>query len=332
MPARITSFGTRSDGHPVSAIHLDSGVLRATILTQGAILQDLRLAGTPWPLTLGCDRIEAYESMMGYYGAIVGPVANRIAGAEAEIGRTRHRFAANEGANLLHGGDTGTHAQSWTVIEGGTDSVRLGLTLPDGLGGFPGTRRITADYRLEGATLELCLSAQTDAPGLMNLAHHGYWNLDGSDTIEGHVLRVDADRYLAVDDQTLPLADPVPASGVFDLRAGRRLTLAEGFDHNFCLSDSALNAPRAVAELIGRKGVRMTIETTEPGLQVYDGRGIDTAPYPGHQGQPYRPWAGIALEPQRWPDAARHARFPSIAITPDRPYRQISRFVFARGD
>lgn len=325
----IRHFGTTTSGEAVESLRLQSGQLTAVVLTRGAVLQDLRLAGVPWSLTLGSDLLEAYKGPMAYFGAVVGPVANRIGGASATICGRASRFMPNEGPNLLHSGETGTHALIWQATESGPGFVRLSLDLPDGLGGFPGNREISARYEIEDDTLTLTLEAVSDRPTLMNLAHHGYWNMDGGTDTLGQRLKVAADRYLPVDAALLPVGGPAPVEGVFDLRERRTLDLTEGFDHNFCLAD-APRTPTFAAELTGTKGVRMSIETTEPGLQVYDGRGIDTAPYLGHSGVPYRHHAGIALEPQRWPDAAGRPDFPSILLTPGQTYRQITRFRFSR--
>ncbi|MBI1218453.1 MAG: galactose mutarotase [Rhodobacteraceae bacterium] len=329
MAAVIRPFGTTLTGESVDAIRLQAGELTAVVLTLGAILQDLRLAGAPYSLTLGSDLLAAYAGPMAYCGAIVGPVANRIGGAAATIAGRDYRFAANEGPNLLHSGATGTHARVWSVIDATASEVTLRLTLADGLGGLPGVREITAVYALAGSSLTLTLSAATDAPTLMNLASHGYWTMDGRADIRGQRLRVAADRYLPVDAALLPTGEARAVAGVFDLRDGRSLDLTEGFDHNFCLSD-AVRPLAFAADLTGESGVRMTLETTEPGLQVYDGRGLNTAPFPGHAGQPYGRCAGLALEPQRWPDAAAHPGFPPITLAPGQVYRQVTRFSFDR--
>ncbi len=303
-------FGTLRDGRAVQALDLASPDLRVTILTLGAILQDLRLTGVEAPLTLGSADLSAYEGAMRYCGAVVGPVANRIGGARAQIAGQACRFPPNEGANLLHGGATGTHAQIWGV-EALTDSAAtLSLTLPDGLGGFPGTRRITAAYSLDGPALTLDLTATTDAPTLMTLANHSFWRL-GGDGHAGHRLTVAADHYLPVDAAKLPTGEIRAVSGAFDLRAGRLLDGAEGFDHNFCLAP----APRALtraAELSG-PAAHLLLETTAPGLQVYSGNP-----------------AGVAMEPQFWPDAPGNPAFPAILLTPGQSFRQTSRWTFTR--
>jgi len=326
MTAEIRDFGHTRDGRQVQAIRLASPQLAVTVLTWGAALQDVRLAGIDRSLTLGGDRIEAYQGPMGYFGTVVGPVANRIGGARAVIAGQECRFPANEGTTLLHGGARGVQARHWALVAADAAGVQLHLVLEAGEDGFPGRRTITAEYRVDGAALTLTLTAVTDAPTLMNLAQHGYWNLDGTATVAGHRLRVLADAYLP-GAAGLPTGEVRAVHDGFELRAGRLLDLTEGHDHNFCLAD----APRAlteVAELTGTSGVSLRLATTEPGLQVYDGRTIATAPFAGHGGLPYAAHAALALEPQRWPDAPNNPGFPSIALNPGETYQQETRWTF----
>ena len=331
MTARIEEFGHTRAGQPVSRVWLEAGGLRAAVLTRGAVLQDLRLQGVAHPLTLGAPEIAAYEGPMRYLGAVVGPVANRIGGAQAVIAGRSYRFEANEGTTTLHGGDAGLHAHHWSIDRAETDLLCLSCTLRDGEGGFPGNRRISAEYRLKApATLTLRLRAASDAPTLMNLANHSLWNLDGTATHDGHRLRIKADRYLETDVHKLPIAPPRPVAGTrFDLRRARSLDAPQGYDHNFCLAD-APTALRAVAELTGARGIRMVLETTEPGLQLFDATGFDSAPHAGHGGAPLGNRAGIALEAQRWPDAPNNPGFPSILLEGGALYEQITRFRISR--
>ncbi|MDP4031380.1 MAG: aldose epimerase family protein [Pseudorhodobacter sp.] len=330
MSADIRQFGNTVDGRAVLAVCLRAGGLRAVVLSWGAVLQDMRLQGADWPLTLGSAELAAYQAEMGYFGAIVGPVANRIGGAKAVIAGRLCPFAANEGTTLLHGGTGGTQQRLWEIVTADKSHLTLRLALADGDGGFPGNRVIEAHYRLKPpATLMLNITATSDAPSLMNLANHSYWNLDGTGTIAGHRLRLAADSWLPTV-AGLPTGERRAAAGVFDLRQGRVLDLCEGYDHNFCLA----TAPRAlteVAELQGRRGVRLRIATTEPGMQVYDGALLTSGAFAGHGGQPYRPFQGLALEAQRWPDAPNHPDFPPITLTPGESYSQQTRFSFAKG-
>jgi len=97
---------------------------------------------------------------------------------------------------------------------------------------------------------------------------------------------------------------------IFDMRQGIRLESVARHDINLCLA-GATGPLRKVARLQGLSGVTLTVETTAPGLQVYDGSGISSEHFPGLTGQAYGPFAGIALESQLWPDAIHHPGFPS---------------------
>ncbi len=322
-------FGTTKDGNKVHALTIGSADLTATILSYGAVLQDLRLAGVAHSLTLGSDGLEAYDGPMRYFGALVGPVANRIGGAQALIDGRICAFAANEGTTLLHGGATGLHTRLWTVADAGPSHARLTLGLDPGDDGFPGRRDIAAEFRVAAATLTLTVTATTGAATLMNLANHSYWNLDGTPDTFGHTLQIAADHYLPVNAQTLPTGEVRTVSGVFDLRAGRVIDGSEGYDHNFCLA-AAPGALTEVATLTGRHGVMLRMATTEPGLQVYNGRALATAPFAGHGGLPYGPHAGLALEAQHWPDAPNHPGFPSVTLQSGETYSQQTCWSFTR--
>lgn len=326
MTADIRSFGHTRDGRSVQAIRLSSRHMAATVLTWGAALQDVRLAGIERSLTLGGERLAGYQGPMGYFGTIVGPVANRLAGARAVIAGQEYRFPANEGTTSLHSGPNGVQARHWALLSADAASLHLALVLEAGDDGYPGRRRITAEYQVDEATLILRLVAQTDAPTLMNLANHSYWNLDGTETYAGHRFAVAADRYVVTHNE-VPTGEVRQVGGALDLRQGRVLDLTERFNHNYCLSD----APRAltdVATLTGQSGVTLRMATTEPGLQVYDARHVGGGPFAGHGGLPYGPHAGLALEAQRWPDAPNHPGFPPITLNPGESYRQETRWTF----
>lgn len=324
---RIDTFGTLPDGRAVQVITLRAGELIARVLTLGASLQDLRIAGTPWPLILGSDRLEAYLGPLIWCGAVVGPVANRIGGAAALIGGRLCHFQPNDGANLLHSGTAGTSGRIWQIEAASAEAVTLACALPAGCDGFPGNRVIRARYAIEApATLALTLSAETDAATLMNPAHHPYWALDGRADTAAHRLQVAAHRYLPTDAQNLPQAPADLAGSGHDLRTPRRLGDLPPLDHNYCLEGAGLGP---AARLWSDRGPCLTLETDAPGLQVYDGRGLDTAPLPGLMGAPYGPHAGVALEPQAWPDAPAHDDFPPITLGPGQSFRQRLRYSFA---
>ncbi|MEL6170309.1 MAG: aldose epimerase family protein [Pseudomonadota bacterium] len=310
--AQIEPFGSLPDGRRVDAIMLRSDAIAARILTYGARLTDLRVDEGP-SVTVGSEDLADYGpgASLEFCGPVIGPVLNRISGAQANLDGERLTFEANvEGRLSLHSGSAGTHRAIWNISEVGPSAVTLFVELPHGEGGFPGNRRIGVTYRLgPGPSISIGIWARTDRPTVLNVGHHPYWNLDGTDSWKGHRLTVHASHYLPVD------AD-FAATGEIELVEGTEYDLREGallgtlIDNNYCL-DARASVLIPAAELIGSSGRGLRLATSAPGLQVFTG-------------QPY----GVALEPQMWPNAPSHKRFPSIVIREFDCFRQDTRIAF----
>ncbi|MCA1774267.1 MAG: hypothetical protein LC676_01255 [Loktanella sp.] len=161
----MTPFGTTSKGCDVHKLTLTAGDLTVSLLTLGAIVQDVRLAGVDHSLTHGSDDLADYEGAMGYHGAIVGPIANRISTSRVRIDGLDYELERNEaGKTHLHSGSGGTHRRIWTVAAQSDRSATLVCDLPDGEAGLPGNRRIEATFTVtEDAALTLTISGTTDA-------------------------------------------------------------------------------------------------------------------------------------------------------------------------
>ncbi|WP_292022219.1 aldose epimerase family protein [Maritimibacter sp. UBA3975] len=325
----IQPFATLADGTTVQAVTITGGGATATVLTRGATLQDFRIQGVDQSLVLGSAGIAAYAGPMRYFGAIVGPVANRIAGGRMPLGGQVFDLDRNEaGKTTLHGGSTGFSEQDWTIAETTPNTVVLTLEHPDGRDGFPGNIAVRARYALDDAgVLTVEITGTTDAPTYFGPAFHGYWTLNGAGDLSAHRMTIPAERYLAVDADLIPQDAPTPVAGTrFDFREPHAPDPA--LDHNFCF-DGAQGDMRLVCRL-ETDALRLEIESTEIGLQVYTGGALDTAPFAGHEGRPYGPGAGIALEPQFWPDTPNHPDYPGSVLSPGETYRQVTRFAVTR--
>ena len=324
MSARtdVAPFGETAAGEPVERIVLAVGAFEVALLTHGARIQDVRLGGVP--LTLGTGALAPYEGPMSSVGGLIAPVANRIAGARAPLdGRIVE--LEEKGGVTLHSGSGGTHKKVWRLAEAGGGRAVLAVGLEHGEAGFPGERVLSATFEVEApATLTMAVEATTDRPTWMNAANHSYWRLGGGD-VTGHRLRVAADRYLPAGRDGLVTGEVSPASGPFDLRGGATLGRFE-YDHTLCLAD----ARRALAPVAWLEGpaARMEMATTEPGLQVYSGWKLRDFGHPDHDGRPFAPYRGLALEAQGWPDAPNHPGWPPVRLGPGETYRQITRWRF----
>ncbi len=321
------------DGRAVHRVTLTGGGLTAHVLTYGAVLQDLRLEGHDAPLVLGFPDFAPYLTDSPYFGATVGRFANRIRGGHLELDGQAYQLDTNDGGrHMLHGGADGLSGRLWEIEEVAGDHVTFTAELTDGHMGFPGTIKCSVTFALiEGGTLDVEMRAATDKTTLCSLAHHSYFTLDDAETVSQHQLQIAAESYTPVDDTLIPTGEIAPVSGTqFDFRAAAPLSQAYPVDHNFCLSN-ARQPLRQVARLQSlASGVRMDCFTTEPGLQVYDGSGI-AIEAPGLRGQKMSACAGVAMEPQVWPDAHHHKDFPQAVLRPCETYHQHTQFVFSKG-
>ena len=235
-------------------------------------------------------------------------------GGSFELDGKEYVLVTNNGPNHLHGGDVGFSDRLWTVEEATDTRVVMTLESPDGEEGYPGTVKVSATYTVEGRSLKLELEGTTDAPTLLNLTNHAYWNLDGTGVVNGHCLLVHAQEYTPMV-ANIPTGQIAPVVGTpYDLNTPALLgsrnapgVIPGGYDDNYVLP--AANGVREAAVLTnGRRTLRVL--TDAPGLQVYTG---DYLPLPR---------GGVALEAQNFPDSPHHANFPSIVLRPGQTYRR----------
>lgn len=313
------AFGTLADGERVERYVLDNGRLRAAVLTYGATLQRLETAGGT-NVVLGLDTLDDYVHRSRYFGAVVGRYGNRIARGRFTLDGREYRLAANDGAHGLHGGVRGFDKRVWRVEAAGPAELLLSLVSPDGEEGYPGELRAAVRYVLDGDALRLEYRATTDAPTVLNLTNHSYFNLAGSGDVRGHVVTMDADRYLPVDEGKIPTGELAPVAGTpFDFTAPARVDARLGgrYDHCYVLRGRVTVTDPAT-------GRSMEVTTTEPGVQFYTGHMLDGV------ATPYGPFAGLCLETQRFPDAPNRPEFPSAVLRPGAEHVSVTTYRFSQ--
>jgi galactose mutarotase-like enzyme len=337
---RVESFGESSIG-PVRMLTIGAEpgpVLE--VLDLGATVHRLWVTGGDGVrrnVVLGHPGPEDYLSSPAYLGATVGRYANRIAGGRFDLDGRVVQLETNDRGNTLHGGPDGFDKRIWDVVDHGDDHAVLRLVSPDGDQGFPG--RLVADVRFEvfGDTVRVSLQATSDAPTPVCLTSHAYFNLDGAGTIEQHLLRVDAQEFLPVDDTGIPLAEPAPVAGTaFDLRRpaalGDRIQdthpqmAGQGFDHCFVLDGSG-RRPVAVLDSVVTR-TRLELSTDQPGLQVYTGNHLD-ATLPSVSGGSHQRWGGVALEPELFPDSPNRSGAEAAVLRPGETYGAVLEWRFS---
>ncbi|MGW3205283.1 aldose epimerase family protein [Streptomyces sp. NPDC001135] len=312
-------FGTLSDGTEVHRWALERAGTRVEVLTYGGIVRSVRVPdrqGRTADVVLGFAGLDGYLAHPEpYLGALVGRYANRIAHARFTLDGAVHTLEPNDGPNSLHGGTRGFDKRVWDAEPVGDPAhgVRLHRVSPHGEEGFPGRVEVSATYSLDASgALRIAYEAVTDAPTVLNLTNHSYFNLAGSGHAGGHELRLAASRFTPVDADLIPTGALADVTGSrFDFRGAREV--GSGYDHNFALDKGVTGTPEEVAELYApASGRTLTVATTEPGLQLY------TA---DHLAEPFAPGAGIALETQHFPDSPNRPGFPSTVLRPGEVFR-----------
>ena len=307
-------------------------------------------------VVLGFDDAPSYypDGQGTYFGATVGPSANRIEGATVSIDGAVYRLPANEGSNNLHTDRVrGLHAQRWQAeVYESADRIRFAYTLGAGVPGsdleLPGERAFTVAYELDGACLRMTFDAQTTAATFINLTNHSYFNLAGqaSGSVADQELQLFAERFLPIDDASIPTGELRSVAGTaFDFRTpkaiGRdieakdeQIARGSGYDHCFCIDGyepddgtGQLPEPRLAARALDpASGRGMELWTSLPGLQLYTGNFIGGVV--GKGGHTYENRGGFALEPQFYPATPSHPAFPNAIFTPERPYRAVTEYRF----
>ncbi len=333
-----TIIGAIGD-QPVRAVTIGpANGLQVALLTYGARLTQLWAPdrnGTLADIALGHDDLDDYVSDHGYLGATCGRVANRIAGGRFVLNGKEIQLSRNEGDKTLHGGPRGFDKAVWDIADHSADHVTFALTSPAADMGFPGQLKASCSYRITSpARLLIEMTATTDAPTVVNLAHHSYFNLagQGSGDVLGQTLQLNAPHMTPVDPAQIPTGEIRPVVGTdFDFTTARTIGAAlpdpGGFDHNFCLTGAVgpvdghllRHCAQATDPASGRS---LRLWTNEVGVQLYTGGHFD-GKTPGKGGATYARFAGFALETQRFPDSPNQPQFPSVRLDPGQVYRHV---------
>jgi galactose mutarotase-like enzyme len=329
-------FGQLPDGRDVRLLTLGSepGPV-VEVLTLGATVHRLEVQGGDGVrrnVVLGHPDVAERLASSDYIGGTIGRYANRIAGGRFELGGRTVEVRTHDRGNSLHGGPEGFDVRLWDVVSHTADEVVLSMDSPDGDQGFPGAVTATVRYRVSGDTITVTMSATTDATTVVGLTNHAYWNLDGegAGTIDDHLLVVDADDYTPVDATGIPVGAHEPVAGTpFDFRTPTPVGPAlrsGGVDHNYVVRDSGLR--RAAALTSPLTLAVLEVWSDQPGLQVYTGNFLDGTRRSTSGGY-YQRNAGIALEPQLFPDSPHHPEWPSAALEPGETYRSAIEWRFS---
>lgn len=339
----VTVYGKTRDGKEVRAFRLEGASLSATILDMGGTITAIEVAGSDGSrrnVVLGLKDLAAYETS-GWWNCLIGRYANRLKGGVTIKGR-HHPLAQDANGVTLHGGrGQSWGARIWDVTRHDAASVSLRLVSADGDQGFPGKMTVDVTYTVSGDSLRLDYRATADAPTVVSLTNHVYFNLAGQGSVLPQRLQLNADAITETDPLQIPTGEYLPVAGTaFDFRQARpigedvdstepQMALAGGYDHNFVLNKTAPGALEWAARLADpESGIRLELLTTEPGLQVYSGNNIKPGQV-NQRGEAMHRRDGLALETQHFPDSPNKPHFPSTILEPGQTFASTTIFRFS---
>ena len=341
MQIERTPYGVTKSGERVDqfTVHNGSG-MNFSIITYGATITSVQTPdadGHIEEIVLGFDHLESYEGKHPYFGATVGRFANRIAWASFEIDGKTVRLDKNRGEHHIHGGSEGFNRKIWEAfpIRSNTEAgVTLTMTSPDGDQGYPGNLEVRLTVMLsEENELSFSYEAKTDAPTPVNLTNHSYWNLAGecSGPIYEHEVHINSNHYLETTEEIFPTGRILPVADTpFDFRKTKRLgdhlSLIDGFDHCYTLSEeNALSIPAAEVHE-PESGRTMTVFTISPGIQFYTGNFLE-----GVESRcgSHEKHGAFCLETEEYPDGLHHETFPDAILRPDNRYMRKTVYLFS---
>lgn len=347
----INKFGTTPSGDVVEKYTLNNERgITVELITFGATILSIKTpdcGGNIADITIGFDNLDDYLTKNHHFGSVVGRYANRIAGAAFKLHGVTYHLEANNGRNHIHGGSKALDKYVWNahaVEKENSTSVIMQHVSPAGDMGFPGALSVQIAYTLDRSdTLTIDYYAVTDAPTVLNLTNHTYFNLSGKigTPVYDHNIIILSDLFLPIDSEGIPLPDsPAPVDGtVMDFRNGailgdkihtrdEQLILAGGYDHTYLLSkdnDKIMRQAAALTHPVSGRSVSMA--TSEPSLQFYTSNTLDGQTVfrndirvPKH--------GAITLEAQHFPDSPNRPDFPSTLLLPEHTYTQKTKYTF----
>ena len=346
MPYKSENFESVIDGKPTRLFTMENkNGMVVTLTNYGAKIVSVYAPGKNEKFAdvmLGFKSIAEYEQYGASHGAVVGPFANRIAGAQFTIDSVTYNLPVNNGKNCLHSGPDSWYRKVWDFQKDGNVTV-FSLESADGEFGFPGNKTVKTTYMLtDDNELKIDYEITTDKACHINITNHSYFNLrgEGNGDILDHVLVINADKSTPVNSEMIPTGEIVDIRGTdLDFTSphsigeriesqNQQLVFGSGYDFNYVINKADGELAFAASAYEPESGRYMEVFTTEPGVQLYTGQHLKGTEV-GKAGVAYTKLTGFCLETQHFPDSPNQPAFPSTLVQPGETFKSTTIYRFS---
>lgn len=344
------TYGNLPDGQTADLFTLrNANGMTAKITNYGGIITELVVPdkdGKFEDVTLGRDSLASYVKNNPFFGALVGRYGNRIAKGKFTLDGKEYSLFINNMGNALHGGKKGFDKVLWTAtpVDGDEPALKLQYTAKDMEEGFPGNLAVTVTYTLQkDNALKIDYEATTDKPTVLNLTNHTYFNLTGGAKrdVMDHVLTLNADSLVAVDETLIPTGKIIPVAGTpFDFTkptaigarindsTNTQMKYGGGYDHAWVINGPKSDMKQTATVYEPTSGRVMEVKTTEPAVQFYTGNFLN-GKVMGREGFPYQKRYAFCLETEHYPDSPNQPSFPTTTLRPGETYKTTTVYTFS---
>ena len=335
MPTALYTL-TNGNGMEVCITNFGGRIVSILVPDRDGQMQDV---------VLGFDKVSDYfpENNQTDFGAAIGRYANRIDQGKITLDGVEYQLPQNNFGHCLHGGPTGWQYQVYECVEADATHVKLLRVSPDGDNNFPGEVKAYVTYTLtEDNKIDIQYEATTDAPTVINMTNHSYFNLSGdpeNHSVTEDLLSINSTSFTPVDDTYMTTGEIVPTEGTpFDFKRMKpigqdisaddeQIRNGNGYDHNWVLDTHGDISTMAAVLYCPETGISLFVYTDEPGIQVYSGNFLDGT-VTGKKGVVYEQRHGICLETQHYPDTPNKPQWPSAVLRPGETYHSHCIFAF----
>lgn len=266
-------------------------------------------------------------------GACIGRTCNRIEKGRFMLNGKAYQIPINNNGNALHGGTEGFDKRIFAVK---AEKNRLIMTLisPDADQGYPGNLHLEVIYELLPDGLKFAYSGISDQDTLLSVTNHSFFNLDHSDSVLSHELKLSASRYAHVDANGLTLDETEDVHGTpFDFtefkaigkdiaKDHEQLKNAHGYDHHFLVDGEGyrINAQYRTEEL------EMTVASDLPGFHLYTANFLNHET--GKSGMFYPARSAVCFETQYYPNAVNYESQPKPILRKNQKCSHTTSYTF----